>query len=281
MIGCASSWTGLGPDAWILSCRVKSSGLHPRSGNVVDVSQVFDILMYTDAEGEKYDLRQTPFKARIDLLAKVLVPKDRWLEVVPGVSMSTAGEVQKRLEGAIEARMEGLVIKDAASKYFFNARKRGWYKIKPEYDGLSESLDLIVVGAYFGDSAKRRGGAGTSTDLADNCAQFLLAAKRHNSGPEASVVTVCKVGTGFSMEQLKEMRAKLRPNLKRYDPHRAPSWMGGWRGGPRSKPDAVIDSPANGFVMEVRAAEIVPTEEYEFGHTLRFPRAVKPMREDK
>ncbi|OLQ05168.1 DNA ligase 4 [Symbiodinium microadriaticum] len=96
-----------------------------------------------------------------------------------------------------------------------------------------------------------------------------------------SVVTVCKVGTGFSMEQLKEMRAKLRPHLKRYDPHRAPSWMGGWRGGPRSKPDAVIDSPANGFVMEVRAAEIVPTEEYEFGHTLRFPRAVKPMREDK
>eukprot|EP00439_Symbiodinium_sp_Y106_P008268 s3100_g1.t1 len=122
----------------------------------------------------------------------------------------TAGEVQKRLEGAIEARMEGLVIKDTASKYFFNARKRGWYKIKPEYDGLSETLDLIVVGAYFGDSAKRRGGAGTSTDLADNCAQFLLAAKRHNSGPEASVLTVCKVGTGFSMEQLKEMRAKLR-----------------------------------------------------------------------
>jgi len=242
---------------------------------------VFDVLFYMDAEGQSYDLRQTPLKARQDFLAKIVVPKEHWLELVPGLCMSSAEEAQRRLEGAIEARLEGLVLKDMSSKYFFNARKRGWYKIKPEYDGLSETLDLIVVGAYFGDSARRRAMQGQSTDLADHCSQFLLAALRHSSNPEAAVVTVCRVGTGFSMDQLKEMRAKLRPHLKRYDPHRAPSWMGGWRGGPKSKPDAVLDSPSHGFVMEVRAAEIVPSEEYEFGHTLRFPRAVKPFRDDK
>ena len=43
----------------------------------------------------------------------------------------------------------------------------------------------------------------------------------------------------------------------------------------------MLDSPQHGFVMEVRAAEIVPSEEYDFGHTLRFPRAVKAFREDK
>lgn len=242
---------------------------------------VFDVLFYMDAEGQSYDLRQTPLKARQDFLAKIVVPKEHWLELVPGLPMSNAEEAQRRLEGAIEARLEGLVLKDMSSKYFFNARKRGWYKIKPEYDGLSETLDLIVVGAYFGDTARRRALQGQSTDLADHCSQFLLAALRHSSTPEASVITVCRVGTGFSMDQLKEMRAKLRPHLKRYDPHRVPSWMGGWRGGPKSKPDAVLDSPSHGFVMEVRAAEIVPSEEYEFGHTLRFPRAVKAFRDDK
>ncbi|CAJ1327834.1 unnamed protein product [Effrenium voratum] len=194
--------------------------------------------------------------------------------------MSSAEEAQRRLEGAIEARLEGLVVKDIASKYYFNARKRGWYKVKPEYDGNSETVDLLVVGAYFGDSAKRRALHGHSTDLADHCSQFLLAALKSNSG-EASVVTVARVGTGYSMDQLQEMRARLRPHLRRYDPHRVPGWMGGWRGGPKSKPDAVLDDPSKGFVMEVRAAEIVPSEEYEFGHTLRFPRAVKPIREDK
>eukprot|EP00913_Durusdinium_trenchii_P013235 g12423.t1 len=122
---------------------------------------VFDVLFYMDAEGQSYDLRQTPLKARQDFLAKIIQLKEHWLEVVPGLSMSTPEEAHRRLEGAIEARLEGLVLKD--------------------------------------------------------------------------------------------------------------------RTGPKSKPDAVLDSPSHGFVMEVRAAEI----EYEFGHTLRFPRAVKAYREDK
>ena len=57
--------------------------------------------------------------------------------------------------------------------------------------------------------------------------------------------------------------------------------VGGWRGVGKSKPDVILDSPAHGFVMEVRAAEIIPSEEFEFGHTLRFPRAAVPIREDK
>eukprot|EP00930_Biecheleria_cincta_P097611 TRINITY_DN89314_c0_g1_i1.p1 TRINITY_DN89314_c0_g1~~TRINITY_DN89314_c0_g1_i1.p1 ORF type:complete len:637 (-),score=87.30 TRINITY_DN89314_c0_g1_i1:27-1688(-) len=242
----------------------------------------FDVLFYTDSDWQVYDLRRTRLEARQELLRKILVPKPNWLETAPGVPMKSAAEVQARLEGAIEARLEGLVVKDMDSKYFFAARKRGWYKIKPEYDGLSETLDLLVVGAYFGDSQKRRAGAGHSTDLADNCSQFLLAALRGPAG-SPTVVTVGRVGSGFSMDQLKEMRAKLRPFLRRYDPHRAPSWFGGWRGGTKAstRPDAVVDSPSHGFVMEVKAAELVPSEEYEFGHTLRFPRAVKPIREDK
>lgn len=127
-------------------------------------------------------------------------------------------------------RQEGLVLKDINSRYWFNARKRGWHKIKPEYDDMSETLDLLVVGAYFSDTKKRRTGQGTSTDLADNVSQFLLAVLSGAGNDGCRALTVGRVGSGFSMDQLREIRARIRPHLRRYDPHRAPAWMGDWRG---------------------------------------------------
>lgn len=241
----------------------------------------FDLLFYMDQEGQVWDLRRTRFQGRRELLEKVVRPKERWFEVAPSLVTSSAAEVQARLEGAIDTRQEGLVLKDINSRYWFNARKRGWHKIKPEYDDMSETLDLLVVGAYFSDTKKRRTGQGTSTDLADNVSQFLLAVLSGAGNDGCRALTVGRVGSGFSMDQLREIRARIRPHLRRYDPHRAPAWMGDWRGTGKTKPDAIIDALPHAFVMEVRAAEVVPSEEYEFGHTLRFPRAVVPIREDK
>lgn len=242
----------------------------------------FDILAYTDADGQRFDLRRTRLLGRRELLERVVAPKERWLEVAPQLVTGNFADVQNRLEGIMDFRQEGIILKEVDSKYFFNARKRGWYKVKPEYEeGLSETLDLLVIGAFFGDSSRRRAGNGLSTDLADNCSQFLLAAKKANGTEGEDVVTVARVGTGFNMVQLKEMRDRLRPHLRRYDQHRAPSWLGGWRGAGKSKPDALIDSPRHCFVMEVKAAEIIPSDDYELGHTLRFPRAVTPVRADK
>mmetsp|Transcript_55269 Transcript_55269/g.103840 ORF Transcript_55269/g.103840 Transcript_55269/m.103840 type:complete len:885 (-) Transcript_55269:112-2766(-) len=241
----------------------------------------FDVLFYMDKEGEVFDLRRTRLQARRELLLRIVEPQAHHLQVAPSITVSSAADVLARLEGAMDAREEGLVLKDASSRYWFNARKRGWFKIKPEYDGIAETVDLLVIGAYFGDSQKRRAGQGQSSDLADNCAQFLLAALKGSGNEGDRVVTVARVGTGFSMEQLRAIRNRIRPHLRRYDPRRAPAWLGGWRGAGKAKPDALLDSPAHGFVMEVRAAEIIPSEDYELGHTLRFPRAVVPIREDK
>mmetsp|Transcript_1371 Transcript_1371/g.3683 ORF Transcript_1371/g.3683 Transcript_1371/m.3683 type:complete len:863 (+) Transcript_1371:71-2659(+) len=241
----------------------------------------FDVLYYMDKDGDTFDLRRTKLEARREFLAKIIEPQQRRLEVSNAIMTTKASEVQARLEGAIEAREEGLMIKDATSKYWHNARKRGWYKVKPEYDGMTETLDLLVVGATFGDSARRRQGLGTSQDLADNVSQFLLAVLAGDGKQGDTVITVARVGTGYSMEKLKEIRDRLRPHLRRYDPKRAPAWLGGWRGSAKSKPDVLVDRPAHGFVMEVKAAEIVPSEDFAFGHTLRFPRAVVHIREDK
>merc|ERR1719383_66370 len=116
---------------------------------------VFDMLFYMDNDGETYDLRRTKLQARRELLTQVVEPLPHRLEVGAMFVTSSAAEVQNRLEGACEAREEGLVLKDPNSKYYFNARKRGWFKLKPEYDGLTETQDLLVVGAFFSDSQKR------------------------------------------------------------------------------------------------------------------------------
>jgi len=242
---------------------------------------VFDLLFYMDKEGEIFDLRSTRLQHRRELLARVVEPQVHRLELGSCVVISNPADVQNRLEGAVDACQEGIVIKDAGSKYHFNARKRGWFKLKPEYDGLADTLDLLVIGAFFGDSHKRREGGGESRDLADNCAQFLVAARKGAGGEGDRISTVARVGTGFNMEQLREIRNRLRPHLRRYDAGRAPPWLGGWRGAGKAKPDVILDSPAHGFVMEVRAAEIIPSDDFEFGHTLRFPRAAVPIREDK
>lgn len=242
---------------------------------------VFDVLFYMDKEGEIFDLRGTRLQSRRELLLRVIEPQPHRLEVSTALVATSAADVQNRLEGAVDARQEGIVIKDAHSKYYFNARKCGWFKLKPEYDGLSDTLDLLVIGAFFGDSQKRRAGGGESRDLADNVSQFLLAARKGSGAEGERVVTVCRVGSGYTMEQLNDIRNRLRPHLRRYDPRRAPQWLGSWRGTGKSKPDVILDSPAHGFVMEIRAAEIIPSDEFEFGHTLRFPRAAVPIREDK
>jgi DNA ligase-4 len=241
----------------------------------------FDVLFYMDKDGEFFDLRRTRLEGRRELLSRIVEPQANRLEVATSILTSSAADIQSRLEGAVDQRQEGIVIKDAGSRYYFNARKKGWFKLKPEYDGLADTLDLLVVGAYFGDSQKRRAGQGESRDLADNVAQFLLAARKGDGTEGDRIISVCRVGTGFSMEQLREIRDRIRPHIRRYDPRRAPAWLGGWRGAGKAKPDVILDSPAHGFVMEIRAAEIIPSDEFELGHTLRFPRAVVPIREDK
>ena len=149
----------------------------------------------------------------------------------------------------------------------YRAGNRGWQwiKLKRDYRSeLSDTVDLVVVGAFSG-RGRRRGVYGA----------VLLAAY----DPDADLFrTVGKCGTGFSDADLAELSTRLAPYK-------------------RDEKPALVDSrqPADvwfepGLVLEVLSAELTlsPTATAGWGQlkadsglAMRFPRFTGRWRDDK
>ena len=73
-----------------------------------------------------------------------------------------------------------------------------WVKMKPEYGDETRDLDFLILGAYYGEGTSVRG-KGLSV--------FLCGVKDdHDPG---LYHTVCKVGTGYSFQQLSSIRQQI------------------------------------------------------------------------
>ncbi|CAD7952771.1 unnamed protein product [Amoebophrya sp. A25] len=145
---------------------------------------VFDILMFKGKSEQRiYDLRSNTLATRKNVLHKVVRQKKNWVELVePRGPYSTVEEIEQELTQAVERREEGIMVKHTGSRYRFNSRKAGWWKLKPEYGSrYADHLDLVVIGGYFADTQTRRRGG---TDLVDNVSKFLLALRVGGGGTE-------------------------------------------------------------------------------------------------
>lgn len=84
-------------------------------------------------------------------------------------------------------------------------------KMKSEYfEGLSDTLDLLVVGGYYGKSHR----AGTENEHA-HVTVFLVALASRIDLKEpvrSKFIPLCKVGTGYSLGELGELRRQLEPH---------------------------------------------------------------------
>jgi DNA ligase-1 len=69
---------------------------------------------------------------------------------IPGVLTSDAEEGRRVLEEALAAGHEGVVVKDAASRYVAGRRGKSWRKVKPV-----RTFDLVVIGAEWGHGRRR------------------------------------------------------------------------------------------------------------------------------
>ncbi|KAL9617438.1 MAG: hypothetical protein Q9160_007750 [Pyrenula sp. 1 TL-2023] len=226
----------------------------------------FDLLFLNGEATVNKTLRE-----RRQLLHEAFTPVEGEFSFAQFGNTADIEEIQTLLDDSVKASCEGLMVKmldTTESGYEPSKRSRNWLKVKKDYlSGVGDSLDLVVLGAYYG-KGKRTSVYGA----------FLLAA--YNSSTQ-TYETVCNIGTGFSEAILEELHASLSDiAIDKPKPFYSHSSV------PKDQPDVWFEPR---FVWEVKTADLTLSPRYKAaaeempggkGVSLRFPRFLK-VREDK
>ena len=203
-----------------------------------------------------------PYRERRAILEELFRNHER---IQPSEKMETdsAEELEKFFESCVERGLEGIVAKDLNAPYIAGARKWSWIKLKRSYKGeLSDTIDVVILGYYKGRGKRSQFGLGG----------ILVGVYDPD---DDSFKTIAKVGSGFTEEQLVEMKKILDEISVPHRPARVSSFL---------EPDVWVEPK---YVITVTADEITRSPNHTAGwdgskgYALRFPRIVEWIREDK
>ncbi|KAI9820978.1 MAG: DNA ligase (ATP) [Thelocarpon impressellum] len=254
-----------------LKTAALSESRNPFSGGQRPLFKVFDLLYLNGESIAGYTLRD-----RRRALEASINAVHRRLEVHSYVEAHSAAEIDPMLRQVVAEASEGLVLKNPRSMYRLNERNDDWMKVKPEYmNEFGESLDCVIVGGYYGSG--KRGG---------NLSSFLCGLRvdekqiRQGANP-MKCYSFFKVGGGFTAADYAAIRHQTDGKWKTWDPKRPPTDMVALAGGDlqHERPDVWI-RPDESVVVSAKAAEVVSTDKFQVGLTLRFPR-FKKLRTDR
>jgi DNA ligase 1 len=213
---------------------------------------IFDILSKNGVS-----LIEKPYFERREILAKV-IKNNEAMVVDEYVRTDDANEVKRLHEKYLGEGFEGAVLKVWDGKYLPGRQGWNWVKIK-EVEGtsgkLSDTLDLVVLGYYYGRGKRVGFGIGA----------FLVGLKKGESW-----ISLAKIGTGLTDDEFRSLKKSLEELELKEKPANfmvegtllADVWV---------EPKVVV---------EVAADEITKSNVHAAGLALRFPRLVR-FREDK
>ncbi len=222
---------------------------------------LFDVI-YVNGE----DLTDLPIIDRKRKLFEIVEPHEH-VQIATWRIVTDVEELERMFHEAISNGCEGVMCKSVRLDSIYEMGARGWLWIKFKRDyrsELTDTLDLVVVGAFWG-RGKRAGLYGA----------FLMAVY----DPRTDMFyTVCKVGSGFTDEDLVKLKQLLDP-LKM--PHKHPRVV--------SKMEADVWFVPS-LVLEIVGAEITLSPLHTcamnvikpgVGLAVRFPRFTGRYRFDK
>jgi len=219
----------------------------------------FDMLYYNGN-----DYLNTPYNTRRKNLEEI-IKENEFSKLIPMSIVKNAADISEVLENSINSGCEGLMLKVLDAQYRAGSRGSNWLKLKREYQNdLGDSLDLVVVGAFFG-RGRRTGKYGT------------LLLSTYNSDDD-SFPTICKVGTGFTDENLDQLfqilsnKVILKKNPRVVSDIEADIWF---------EPELVLEIVASEITLSPIHKTGLDLVRNETGFALRFPKFTGKIRTEK
>jgi len=219
----------------------------------------FDVLYFDDE-----NCLEKPYSERRKILEHCIV-ENEFSKHVPMTLVNNNDEIGEFLESSINSGCEGLMLKNLNSPYRAGIRGSNWLKLKREYQNeLGDSLDLIVIGGFFG-KGRRTGSYGT----------LLLATYNDQNDTFPSI---CKVGTGFSDEDLDQLyqilsnKITLKPNPRIISEMEPDVWF---------EPELVIEVVASEVTLSPIHKTALNLVRKQSGLALRFPKFTGKIRIEK
>lgn len=244
----------------ILMSRKRKHGIAEAVQSIPVKVFLFDIL-YKDGQS----LLEKSYPQRREILESIILDNDI-IVLASREIVSTPESFGEYFEKAIENGCEGIMAKDTRDETQYQAGNRGFLWIKHKFDyseSFVDSYDFVVVGGFYG-KGRRKGTLGT----------LLMAAFNPE---EERFETVCKLGSGFSDEDLAKVTEELMKIKVEQKPKDVISKM---------TPDVWV-YPTK--VYEIQGADLSTSPIHtcaldemkkDTGIAIRFPRFIR-FREDK
>jgi DNA ligase-1 len=173
--------------------RKRKYGIEKLRESIPVKAMIFDLL-YLNGE----DLTEVDTDIRVGMLEENFNDVNNSITVAETVKISSTEELKEIFNMYVDQGLEGVIVKQLKGGYSAGKRNFEWIKLKKSMDsGLVDTVDMVVVGYFYGSGRRAELGIGALLG-----AIFNEEKDRYDA--------ICKVGTGISDDLFKKILEELK-----------------------------------------------------------------------